>query len=107
MAEKKSGFGLGLLLGSIVGAVAAIFTTPKTGTEMRQLAKKWLEEEIEKLKKEAKKIDKKKFQQAVEKVINRVKKETKKGEKELVALKKNLLSKWEQIKAKEVKKRKK
>lgn len=107
MAEKKSGFGLGLLLGSIVGAVAAIFSTPKTGAEMRQLAKKWLDEEVEKIKKETKKIDKKKFQQAVEKVINRVKKETKKGEKELAALKKNLLSKWEQIKKKETKKSKK
>jgi gas vesicle protein len=104
MAEKKSGFGLGLLLGSIVGAVAAIFSTPKTGAEMRQLAKKWLEEEVENIKKASKKIDKKKFQQAVEKVINRIKKETKKGEKELAALKKHLLSRWERMKGKETKK---
>lgn len=103
MAEKRSGFGLGLLLGSIVGAVAAIFSTPKTGPEMRQLAKKWLSEEVEKLKKEAGKFDKRKFKKAVDKVVERVKRQMKKEGKELQKVKKNLLSQWEKIKKKEKK----
>ncbi len=96
--NKKSKFGLGLILGSIVGAVTALFVTPKTGKEMREIAKKWLMEEIEKLKKEAGKFDKKKFQKAVEKVIERAKKEFRKEGKEIQKLKKQLLSYWEKVK---------
>lgn len=42
--QKKSKFGIGLLLGSVAGAIAAIFLTPKTGKESRELALKKLSE---------------------------------------------------------------
>lgn len=96
--NKKSKFGLGLILGSIIGGITALFFAPKTGKEMREIAKKWLMEEVEKLKKEAGKFDKKKFQKAVNNVLSRVKKEFKKEGKEIEKLKKNLLSQWERIK---------
>lgn len=96
--EKKSKFGLGLILGSIVGGITALFFTPKTGKEMREIAKKWLMEEVEKLKKEATKFDKRKFKKAVEKVLGRIKKEMKKEGKELQKVKKHLLSQWDKIK---------
>ncbi len=96
--NKKTKFGLGLIIGSIVGAVTALFITPKTGKEMREIAKKWLIEEVEKLKKEVGKFDKKKFQKTVERVIERVKKEFRKEGKEIQKLKKQLLSYWERVK---------
>ena len=99
--EKKSKFGLGLILGSIIGGITALFLAPKTGQEMRETAKKWLMKEVERLKKEAGKFDKKKFQKAVEAVLKRVKKEFKKEGKELEKLKKTLLSHWEKIKKEE------
>lgn len=101
--NKKSKFGFGFLLGSIIGAVTALFVAPKTGKEMREIAKKWLMEEVEKLKKEVGKLDKKKFQKAVEKVVQRVKKEFKKEGKEIKKLKKQLLSYWEKVKKEEKK----
>lgn len=101
--EKKSKFGLGLILGSIIGGITALFFAPKTGKEMREMAKKWLMEEVEKVKKEAGKFDKKKFQKAVEAVLKRVKTEFKKEGKELEKLKKNLLSQWRKIKNQEKK----
>lgn len=99
--ENKKGtkFGLGLLIGSIVGALTALFVTPKTGKEMRELAKKWLEEELERLKKEVGKIDKKKYQKAVEKVLQKVKKEVKGDIKQLNKIKKELMKKWQNKKA--------
>lgn len=42
--QKKSKFGIGLLLGSVAGAIAAIFLTPKTGKESRELALQKLNE---------------------------------------------------------------
>lgn len=99
MNEKKSSkFGLGLVLGTIIGALTAIFTTPKTGKEMRELAKKWLKEEVEKIKKEIGKIDKRKFKKAVEKVIDKIKKESKKDIKEIAKVKRALLLQWNKIK---------
>jgi gas vesicle protein len=103
MEKKSSKFGLGLLLGSIIGAVTALFVTPKTGKQMRELAKKWLEEELEVLKKKVEKIDKKKYQKAVEKVLQKVKKEVKNDAKELKKIKTQLMRKWESVKKKEVK----
>lgn len=38
MADKKNNFGAGILLGAAIGAVAALFLTPKTGKENRKLA---------------------------------------------------------------------
>lgn len=98
--KKGSKFGLGLILGSIIGAVTALFVTPKTGKEMRELAKKWLEEELQLLKKEVGKIDKKKYQKAVEKVLQKVKKEVKSDVKELNKIKTQLMRKWESFKKK-------
>lgn len=92
--KKSSKFGLGLILGSIIGAFTALFVTPKTGKEMRTLARKWLSEELEKLKKEVGKIDKKKYEKAVKKVLERVKKEVKGDIKQLDKIKKDLMKKW-------------
>lgn len=101
--KKGSKFGLGLLLGSIIGGVTALFITPKTGKQMRELAKKWLEEELEALKKEVGKIDKKKYQKAVNHVLQKVKKEVKNDAKELNKIKTQLMRKWESVKKKGVK----
>ena len=98
--KKGSKFGLGLILGSLIGAVTALFVAPKTGKEMRQLAKKWLDEELEILKKEFKKIDKRKYQKAVEKVLQKVKKELKNDTKELNKIKTQLMRRWESFKKK-------
>ena len=39
--QKKSRFGLGLLIGTIIGGITALFVAPKSGKEMREdLAKK-------------------------------------------------------------------
>ncbi|MCM8832261.1 MAG: YtxH domain-containing protein, partial [Candidatus Omnitrophica bacterium] len=82
-------------LGSVIGAVAALFVAPKSGKEMRELAKKWLEEELEKIKKEVGKIDKRKFKKAVEKVLEKVKKEVKSEAKELNKIKRQLMMRWQ------------
>ena len=37
---KQSKFGVGLMLGALLGGVAALFLTPKTGKENREFAKK-------------------------------------------------------------------
>ncbi len=99
--KKSSKFGLGLILGSVIGAVTALFITPKTGKEMRQLARKWLEEEVAKIKKEAGKIDKRKFQKAVEKVLERVKREAKSETKELNKIKGQLMKRWQSYQKKQ------
>ncbi len=44
MAEKKNNFGAGILLGAAIGAVAALFLTPKSGKENRKLAQQKLNE---------------------------------------------------------------
>lgn len=41
---SKSKFGLGLALGAVLGGVAALFLSPKTGEENRKIAKKKLDE---------------------------------------------------------------
>ncbi|MCX7881487.1 MAG: YtxH domain-containing protein [Patescibacteria group bacterium] len=96
--KKASKFGLGLLIGSVIGVITALFVAPKTGKEMRELAKKWLEEELELLKKELGKIDKRKFKKAVEKVLQKVKKEVKSDVKELNKIKSQLMREWESYK---------
>lgn len=96
--QKKSRFGLGLLIGSIVGAITALFVAPKTGRQMRETAKKWLAQELEKIKKEVGKIDKRKYQKAVEKVLAKVKKEAKKDVNELDQIKRALMRGWEKVK---------
>jgi len=55
--QKKSKFGLGLLIGSLIGGLTALFFAPKSGKEMREDVKK----KIIDLKKllEEKEIDKK------------------------------------------------
>lgn len=55
--EKKSKFGLGLLIGTVIGAITALFVTPKTGKEMREDVSKKAEE-LKKLLEE-KEVDKK------------------------------------------------
>lgn len=47
--DKKTGFGTGILIGAIAGALAALFLTPKTGKEMREEASKKLKELNEQL----------------------------------------------------------
>lgn len=123
--NKKSKFGLGILFGTIIGGITALFLSPKTGKENREAvakkidelkkileeekvdekvkelyskAKNWLIEELELLKKTVDQIDYEKYQKAVNKVLVRVKKETKKGAKEIEKLKKHLLKEWEKLK---------
>ena len=55
--QKKSRFGLGLLIGSIIGGITALFFAPKSGKELREDVKKKMRE-LEKLLEE-KEIDKK------------------------------------------------
>ncbi len=100
MEKKSSKFGLGLLFGSLIGAITALFVAPKTGKEMRALAKKWLKEELNQIKKEVGKIDKEKFKKAVDKVLSKVKKELKNDVKEVNKIKKNLMDQWQKIKNK-------
>ena len=57
MGEKKSKFGLGLLIGTVIGAITALFVAPKTGKEMREDVLKKAEE-LKKLLEE-KEVDKK------------------------------------------------
>lgn len=42
--QKKSKFGLGLIIGTVIGAITALFVAPKTGKEMREEAKKKIDE---------------------------------------------------------------
>lgn len=44
MADKKGNFGVGLAIGAAIGAVAALFLSPKSGKENRDIAKKKFEE---------------------------------------------------------------
>lgn len=39
MADKQSNFGVGLAIGAAIGAVTALFLSPKSGKENRELAK--------------------------------------------------------------------
>ena len=39
MADKKSNFGLGVMLGTIIGGLTAFFLSPKSGPENREMAK--------------------------------------------------------------------
>jgi len=55
--QKKSKFGLGLLIGSLIGGLTALFFAPKSGKELRDDVKKKIKE-LEKLLEE-KEIDKK------------------------------------------------
>jgi gas vesicle protein len=69
--QKKSKFGLGLIIGSIVGAITAFFFSPKSGPENRKMVAKKIKE-LEKLLKE-KEVDKK-----VKEIFNEVTEESKK-----------------------------
>lgn len=40
MASRSSKFGIGLLLGTVIGGVAAFFLSPKSGKENQKMAKK-------------------------------------------------------------------
>ena len=55
--KKSSKFGLGLIIGSLIGGISALFLTPKTGKELREDVKAKIKE-LEALLKE-KKVDKK------------------------------------------------
>jgi gas vesicle protein len=55
--QKKSRFGLGLLIGSIIGGLTALFFAPKSGKELREDVKKKIKE-LERLLAE-KELDKK------------------------------------------------
>ena len=55
--QKKSKFGLGLIIGSVIGGLTALFFAPKSGKELRDDVKKKIRQ-LEKLLKE-KEIDKK------------------------------------------------
>ena len=59
--QKKSRFGLGLLIGSIIGGLTALFFAPKSGKELREDVKKKIRQlekllEEKELNKKAKKI---------------------------------------------------
>ncbi len=99
--KKSSKLGFGLLVGSVLGGIAAFFLSPKSGPENREEAKKlyvkakgWLKEEVTEIKKAVGKIDKKKFSEAVKKVLTKVEKEVKKDSKEFVKVKKQLMKEW-------------
>jgi gas vesicle protein len=55
--QKKSCFGLGLLIGSVIGGLTALFFAPKSGKELREDVKKKIKE-LERLLAE-KELDKK------------------------------------------------
>jgi len=55
--QKKSKFGLGLIIGSVIGGLTALFFAPKSGKELRDDVKKKIRQ-LEKLLKE-KELDKK------------------------------------------------
>ncbi|MBI3366191.1 YtxH domain-containing protein [Candidatus Roizmanbacteria bacterium] len=102
--SKKSKLGLGLVLGTLLGGLAAFFLSPKSGSENRKEAKAvylkakgWLKEELVQVKKEVGKIDKTKYLKAVENVMSKVKKEVKKDTKELEKLKKQLMKGWTKL----------
>ena len=124
MADKKSKFGLGVLFGTLIGGITALFLSPQSGKKNREAvakkidelkkileeekvdeklkeiyhkAKNWLVDELELLKDTVDNIDYEKYKKAVNKVIVRVKKETKKGAKEVEKLKKQLLKEWEKL----------
>ncbi|MEI6533485.1 MAG: hypothetical protein WCO06_06650 [Candidatus Roizmanbacteria bacterium] len=44
MSDKSSKFGFGLVLGTIIGGISALFLTPKTGKENREFVKEKYEE---------------------------------------------------------------
>jgi gas vesicle protein len=99
--KKSSKLGLGLLIGSVLGGIAAFFLSPKSGPENREEAKKllakargWLKEEVAEVKKAVGKIDKKKYVEAVKKVLMRVENEVKKDSKEFAKIKKQLMKEW-------------
>ncbi len=103
--KKSSKLGLGLLVGTILGGLAAFFLSPTSGPENREEAKKvalkakgWLKEEVAEVKKAVGKIDKKKYAEAVKKVLARVEKEVKKDSKEFAKIKKQLMKEWAKLK---------
>jgi len=55
--QKKSKFGLGLIIGSLIGGLTALFLAPKSGKEMREDVRKKIKE-LEKILAE-KELDKK------------------------------------------------
>jgi len=104
-SSKKTKFGLGFFLGSIIGGLTALFFSPKSGKENREEAKKlyqkaktWLEAELKTLKKGIDKIDKESYKKAVDRVVKKIAKEAKKGAKEIKKVKEQLIKDWEKTK---------
>lgn len=79
--KKPSRFGLGVLLGTVLGAIAAFFLSPKSGEENREAVL----EKIQKLKKE---IDKMEIDTKVKEVFGEV---TEEGKKAYIKAKKQIL----------------
>lgn len=128
--NKQSKFGLGLIFGTILGALAGIFLAPKSGEEnreevvkkMRELkkridemeidkalinAKKELVKKLEELEEKWEEFDKEKYIKLVEEVVNNLKEETRESAEKLLKLKESLIKGWEEIFTKEKKAAKK
>src|SRR5574340_1837543 len=108
MADKKSKFGLGLLIGTVVGGLTAFFFSHKSGPENREevseeakkiykRAKELLEPKLIELKKTVDHIDKEKYMALVEEVMKKLGKEAKKDVKQLEKLKKQLMKEWDKL----------
>lgn len=88
MQKKPTKFGIGLVLGAIVGGIAAFFLSPKSGKENREMVaqkakefQKWLEE------KEVKERVMKVWGEVTEESVSMYKKVTANLSKEMEALK--------------------
>lgn len=90
MADNKKGsiFGLGVLLGTVVGGLAAFFLSPTSGPENREM----LEEKVKELKK---KLEKTEMPEMVVEIFEDAKEQ---GKKTYMLARKELVKKLEDVK---------
>ena len=90
LQKKSSRFGLGVLIGTIVGALTAFFLSPKSGKENR-------EEVLKKIQELKKQIEKMEIDKKVKEIYGEV---TEDGKKVLLKAKKQLLIKVDDLQKK-------
>lgn len=90
MADNKKGsiFGLGVLLGTVVGGLAAFFLSPTSGPENREM----VEEKVRQLKK---KLEQSEMPEMVEEIFKDAKEQ---GKKAYTMARKELMKKLEEVK---------
>lgn len=90
MADNKKGsiFGLGVLLGTVVGGLAAFFLSPTSGPENREM----VEEKVKQLKK---KLEQSEMPEMVEEIFEDAKEQ---GKKAYTMARKELMKKLEEVK---------